>query len=139
MENKQAQMKFRYNDLDQRYIKMNTFNTLGYSVLLITVLIYIFMQMGVGRISPTTGMLYMALIAAGILVNIYFGLKAQTSRACKFVLIFEYDLIYLLLIVHSPNAFLDFALLTTLVSTMPYLEKQFTYTVAGVNFTCFLI
>lgn len=139
MTKQQNETKFRYNDMDQRYIRMNTFVTLGFSILFVMIISYLLLQMGRGEIERGTALIKSGVILICILVDVVLCLKMPKARNYKLLLILEYDLIYLLTIVHSPSAFLDFALLGALSTTIPFFDSKLTKITACADFICYVV
>ena len=127
--------QFQYSGQEQRTIKMNTFISAGYFVLYIEMIAYLVLLIAKGHIDKTEAFVKIAVIAAAILLNVIFYRKNPSWKQFKMVLVWEYSVIYLMLMFNTSSEFLTITLLGILATFIAYFDTKTLLTVAAI-FCC---
>ena len=104
-------IKYRYNDLSERYHKMNCFYVIAACLIWTMYLVYLFLKLASKSIAPPTAYGNITLIIMFFAMNLFIYLRNKTSHRLKTVISVEIGLEFLLLGMQT-NA--DFGFFTAL-------------------------
>lgn len=131
--------KYRYQDKEERYKKMNLFVYLGSTILLIVFLVYLFLKLSNGGISPYTGYGNIGLIFLFLVINNIAFFRGKEKKGYKLYICVEFAVLYMLLAVQTDTDFITFAIIGILGACIPYYETKFNKILAGAYGMIFLI
>ena len=117
-------MKYRYNDLAERYRKMNRFYVIAGCILWVMYLTYLLMKLASKSIAlPTVygNVIFIIVFFAG---NIFIYLRNKASHRLKTVISVEIGLEFLLLGMQTDADFLFFTILGILILQIPYYDHK---------------
>ena len=125
-------MKFRYNNKEQRNIKMNTFLTMGFAVLYLEMAAYLILQMTRGNAGKVETIVKCGIIVAAIIANVICFKVRPSWEQYKIIMTLEYSIIYLMMVFDARSEFLTFTLLGLLATFIAYFDKKLIYIAAGI-------
>lgn len=125
-------MKFRYNNKEQRNIKMNTFLTMGFAVLYLEMAAYLILQMTRGNAGKVETIVKCGIIVAAIIANVICFKVRPSWEQYKIIMTLEYSIIYLMMVFDARSEFLTLTLLGLLATFIAYFDKKLIYIAAGI-------
>lgn len=117
-------IKYRYNDLSERYHKMNCFYVIAACLIWTMYLVYLFLKLASKSIAPPTAYGNITLIIMFFAMNLFIYLRNKTSHRLKTVISVEIGLEFLLLGMQTNADFLFFTALGILILQIPYYDHQ---------------
>lgn len=136
-----TEIKYRYNDINERYRKMNTIYITASVCLWVMFLIYLVMKMTAKSIALPTVYGNVIFIAVFLCGNIYVFFRDRTSRRLKSLVAIEMAIVICLLGMQTDAEFLYYVMIGLLALQIPYYDfrvyKKFCITYA-VLFTLIL-
>lgn len=125
-------MKFRYNNKEQRNIKMNTFLTMGFAVLYLEMAAYLILQMTQGNAGKVEIIVKCSIIVAASIANVICFKVRPSWEQYKIIMTLEYSIIYLMMVFDARSEFLTLTLLGLLATFIAYFDKKLIYIAAGI-------
>lgn len=116
--------KYCYNDMTERYRKMNHFYLISSSLLWLMYLFYLLMKLYAKSIAAPTVYGNITFIVIFFIVNILLHLRNKTSTRLKTVISVEVGLEFLLLGMQTDAEFLFFTILGILILQIPYYDHK---------------
>ena len=117
-------IKYRYNDLSERYGKMNSFYVIAACLFWTMYLVYLIMKLASKSIAPPTVYGNMVLIIIFFAVNLFIYFRNKTSHRLKTVISVEIGIEFLLLGVQTNADFLFFTIFGILILQIPYYDHK---------------
>lgn len=115
---------YHYNDIQERYKKMNRFYLLATSVLWLLIVVYLVMKRFSSSISPIVVYANLVIVAGCAVVNCLIYSRNKANGWFKNLAMAEIGIEYFLLGVQTDAEFLNFALIMILVLQIPYFDKK---------------
>lgn len=117
-------IKYRYNDLSERYRKMNCFYIIAACLLWTMYLVYLLMKLASKSIASPTVYGNITLIIIFFAINFFIYLRNKTSHRLKTVISVEIGIEFLLLGMQTNADFLFFTILGILILQIPYYDHK---------------
>lgn len=120
--------EYRYNDMEERYRKMNRLFIITATEFWAVFLLFLLMKLMTGSIAAPTGYGNMAFVVVFLAADFAVYLKNRASRYLKQIVFAEVALISLLLGLQTDAEFLYFMLLGVVVLQIPYYDRRMSRT-----------
>lgn len=117
-------IKYRYNDISERYRKMNCFYVIAACLLWTMYLVYLLMKLASKSIAPPTVYGNITLIIVFFAIDFVIYIRNKTSHRLKTVISVEIGLEFLLLGMQTDADFLFFTILGILILQIPYYDHK---------------
>ncbi|MBO4964028.1 MAG: chemotaxis protein [Lachnospiraceae bacterium] len=117
-------IKYRYNDLSERYRKMNCFYVIAACLIWTMCLVYLLLKLASKSIAPPTAYGNITLIFIFFAINLIIYLRNKTSLRLKTVISVEIGFEFLLLGMQTNADFLFFTILGILILQIPYYDHK---------------
>ncbi len=114
------ELKYRYNDVRERYGRMNAFYILAAAAIWIMYVLYLLFKLGVGGIALPTAYGNLVLIAVFLLSGFIVYIRNRKSFILKRVIAIQVGIEFLLLGMQTDAEFLYFTMLLILALQIPY-------------------
>lgn len=121
----EEEKKYRFNDIKERYRKMNLFLIISSTCLLVLLLLFLWLKMMTKSIASPTVMGNTAIIAFSIVVNILLYIRDRGSSKLKLAVAIQIALEFLLLSAQTDADFINLALIGVMGVQIPYYDKKF--------------
>lgn len=118
-------VRFRYNNIRERYQKMNTFVCLNSCILFLIFLSSVVMKIVTGGMNQNIGLITAIIIGLFIPVNIVVRILAPRSNGYKIMVSVELFVAYLLLLRFTDVTYANYALVGMLATMIPYSNTKF--------------
>lgn len=115
---------YRYNDIHERYKRMNRFYLFSTDILWLLLVVYLVMKRLSSSIYPIVVYANLILIAGCAVVNSLVYIRNKANGWFKNLVVVEIGIEYFLLGVQTDAEFLNFALIMILVLQIPYFDKK---------------
>lgn len=117
-----AEKVYKYNDMSERYKRMNNFYIICTSMMAATVLAYLWLKLAGHAISPITVWIVTVITAVSCVVNTVIHLRNKTATALNIIVTLEVCIIYTIVGVTTMQAlsiifFLEFLFFRFLITT----------------------
>lgn len=116
--------KYLYNDIHERYKKMNHFYVIATSILWVMFVIYLLMKKFNSDIQPVVVYANLVLIIGYAIANFIVYSRNKGNSWFKNMVVAEVGVEYFLLGVQTDAEFLNFTLIAILVLLIPYFDKK---------------
>lgn len=116
--------KYRYNDMAERYRKMNRFYIVATVILGVSFVLYLWLKMLVSDISRMTVYGNTVLMAAFTIANTVAYMRDKKTKQLKILATYEVGIEYLLVGVQTDARFINYALIAILLLQIPYFDKK---------------
>lgn len=133
-----AEKVYKYNDMSERYKRMNNFYIICTSMMAATVLAYLWLKLASHAISPITVWIVTVIIAVSCVVNTVIHLRNKTT-ALNIIVTLEVCIIYTIVGVTTDASFIQNLLFGILVLQIPYYNKKRLNIATGTVLTSFII
>lgn len=134
--------KFRYNDVSERYLRMNAFYIIATSILWVMFFFYLIMKLGTKSIAAPTAIGNILFIAIFFILNLVLFFKDKKTAKIKQIIVYEMAFEFALVGMQTNAEFIYYALLGVLALQIPYYDlKAFrkTNTIYTIIFTLVFI
>lgn len=134
--------KYRYNDISERYRKMNRLNLIAIGFLSAVILAYMWLKLLNGHIQTITVFSNTFLIIVFLALNAVLYLRDRATTRLKVAATVEMALEYLLLGAQTDASFIHYILIGILILQIPYYDlKGIKYTgiITGVSYILVLV
>lgn len=121
----EGQKRYRFNDIKERYRRMNLFLIISSTCLLVLLLLFLWMKLMTKSIASPTVMGNTAIIVFSIVVNILLYIKDRSTSKLKLAVAIQIALEFLLLSAQTDADFINLALLGVMGVQIPYYDKKF--------------
>ena len=119
-----AEKVYKYNDMSERYKRMNNFYIICTSMMAATVLAYLWLKLASHAISPITVWIVTVITAVSCVVNTVIHLRNKTATALNIIVTLEVCIIYTIVGVTTDASFIHNLLFGILVLQIPYYNKK---------------
>lgn len=116
--------QYKYNDIGERYARMNGLYIIVSTGLWLLFLIYLFMKLMVKSIALQTAYGNIAFILVFLAVNLAVYVRDRASRRLKLMIAVEIGLIFMLLGMQTDAGFLYFVLIGAVAMQIPYYDQK---------------
>lgn len=116
--------KYLYNDIRERYIRMNKIYIISLGFIWIIYVMYLFMKLGMKSIQPVITYSNIVLIAICLGINGYLYYKDKASRIFKTVAAVEIGIETFLIGGQTDAEFIYFAMIGILALQIPYYDRK---------------
>lgn len=134
-----AEKVYKYNDMSERYKRMNNFYIICTSMMAATVLAYLWLKLASHAISPITVWIVTVITAVSCVVNTVIHLRNKTATALNIIATLEVCIIYTIVGVTTDASFIHNLLFGILVLQIPYYNKKKLNIATGTVLTSFII
>ncbi len=115
---------FRYNDINERYRRMNSFYLIAVSVVGVVFLAYLWIEFFVNDLYPALVFGDTGLIAVFSIINIITHVRNKSTKYLKVFATIEIGFEYILIGIFTDAAFIHYALLIIFMLQIPYYDKK---------------
>ncbi len=116
--------KFLYNDVNERYIRMNRFYIISTVIMWVLFLLYIWLKLGVGAIAPITVYGNTVLLLAFLVTDILMYIKNKTGKKLSMAVLIQTGLEVFLIGAQSDAEFIFFCMIIILAMQIPFYEVK---------------
>lgn len=116
--------RYRYNDITERYKRMNSFYVIASSCLWIMFVIYLLFKLGVKSIAPPTAYGNLLFIVVFFVLNLVLFFRNKAGNSLKKVVSIEMAVEFLLLGMQTDANFIMYAILLILALQIPYYDLK---------------
>lgn len=117
-------MKYRYNDMAERYRKMNRFYIVATIVLGVSFIVYLWLKMFMSDISRMTVYGNTVLMVIFTIANTIVYIKDRATKQLKVMATYEVGIEFLLVGVQTDARFVNFAIIAIFLLQIPYFDKK---------------
>lgn len=121
---KQQETAYRYNDVTERYKKMNTFMLIGVSILWTMFLVYLAFKLWSQSISVPLAICHLVIILAFLAINVIVFLRKKENTRMKLYIGIEMGAEVFILGLQTDAEFIFWGMAGTLVLMIPYYESK---------------
>ena len=116
--------KYRYNDMTERYRRMNRFYIIATVVLGGSFIVYLWLKMVMSSISAMTVYGNTVVMAAFTIANTVIYMRNRATKRLKIIATYEVGIEFLLVGVQSDARFISFAIIAIFLLQIPYFDKK---------------
>lgn len=116
--------KYRYNDMTERYRRMNRFYIIATVVLGGSFIVYMWLKMVMSSISAMTVYGNTVVMAAFTIANTVIYMRNRATKQLKIIATYEVGIEFLLVGVQSDAHFISFAIIAIFLLQIPYFDKK---------------
>ena len=116
--------KYRYNDMAERYRKMNRFYIVATVILGVAFIMYLWLKMLVSDISHMTVYGNTVLMIIFTIVNTVVFMRDKATKRLKIMATYEVGIEYLLVGVQTDARFINYALIAIFLLQIPYFDRK---------------
>ena len=116
--------KYRYNDMTERYRRMNRFYIIATVVLGGSFIVYLWLKMVMSSISAMTVYCNTVVMAAFTIANTVIYMRNRATKQLKIIATYEVGIEFLLVGVQSDAHFISFAIIAIFLLQIPYFDKK---------------
>ena len=116
--------KYRYNDMTERYRRMNRFYIIATVVLGGSFIVYLWLKMVMSSISAMTVYSNTVVMAAFTIANTVIYMRNRATKQLKIIATYEVGIEFLLVGVQSDAHFISFAIIAIFLLQIPYFDKK---------------
>lgn len=121
----EEQKKYRFNDMKERYQKMNLFLIISSTCLLVLLLLFLWLKLLTKSIASPTVLGNTVIIVFSIVINILLYVKDRGNNKLKLAVAIQIALEFLLLSAQTDADFINLALIGVMGVQIPYYDKKF--------------
>ena len=122
--------KFRYNDINERYITTNRFVMIGIQILYTLCLIYFLMKMGMKSIDVKLAVFCIVVMAVFTVLTTAYFLKNRNSRYFKYLISTQLVIVFVLFGLLTPAEFIISGFIGILAVCILYYDTKYTHSTA---------
>ena len=116
--------KYRYNDMTERYRRMNRFYIIATVVLGGSFIVYLWLKMVMSSISAMTVYGNTVVMAAFTIANTVIYMRNRATKLLKIIATYEVGIEFLLVGVQSDARFISFTIIAIFLLQIPYFDKK---------------
>ena len=116
--------KYRYNDMTERYRRMNRFYIIATVVLGGSFIVYLWLKMVMSSISAMTVYGNTVVMAAFTIANTVIYMRNRATKQLKIIATYEVGIEFFLVGVQSDARFISFAIIAIFLLQIPYFDKK---------------
>ena len=125
-------VNYKYNDINERYKRLNHFTILSISIMAVVVLVYLWLKLANGGINKSLVYGVTAVVAAASIINGIINVKNKSNSYLSIAAAIDVYIIYILIGVQTDATFIHYMLFGILILQIPYYRKRrMLYTTIG--------
>ena len=117
-------MKYRYNDMTERYRRMNRFYIVATAILGVSFIVYLWIKMSMNNISSMTVYGNTVLMIGFTIANTIIYVRNRGTKKLKILATYEVGIEFLLVGVQTDARFITFAIIAIFLLQIPYFDKK---------------
>lgn len=117
-------MKYRYNDMTERYRRMNRFYIVATAILGVSFIVYLWLKMSMNNISSMTVYGNTVLMIGFTIANTIIYVRNRGTKKLKILATYEVGIEFLLVGVQTDARFIIFAIIAIFLLQIPYFDKK---------------
>lgn len=121
----EEQKEYRFNDMKERYQKMNLFLIISSTCLLVLLLLFLWLKLLTKSIASPTVLGNTVIIVFSMVINILLYVKDRGNNKLKLAVAIQIALEFLLLSAQTDADFINLALIGVMGVQIPYYDKKF--------------
>ena len=123
---------YKYNDMNERYRRLNHFTILSISIMAVVVLVYLWLKAANMGISQSLVYGITAVIVVASIINVIINVKNKSNSYLSIAAAIEVYIIYILIGLQTDATFIQYMLFGILILQIPYYRKRrMLYTTIG--------